>query len=134
MAAIAKSGTPSLSTMLPGGNCYVGSDLVAGEAIAAGDACQITTTGKVIKSTGAAANQAARVHGFAAGAAALNEPVTLMTDVDFHYTTGATPGIPVYLSGATAGGIDTAASTGGTAPIGFVLKDGARIRLFSSRY
>jgi hypothetical protein len=134
MAAVAKSGTPSPSTMIPGGNCFVGSDMKAGEAIAAGDACQITTTGKVIRSTGAAANQAARVHGFAAAAAALNEAITLLTDMDFHYGSGLTPGIPVYLSGTTAGGLDTAASTGGTAPIGFVLKDGARIRLFGSRY
>jgi hypothetical protein len=133
MAAVAKSGTPSLATMLPGGNCFVGSNLKAGEAIAAGDACQITTTGRVIRSTGAAANQAAKVHGFAAAAAASGEAVTLLTDVEFHYGSGMTPGIPVYLSGTAAGGLDTAASTGGTAPIGFAV-DATRVRVFGSRY
>ena len=133
MAAISKSGTPSVCTMLPGGGNYVGSNLVANAAIAAGDACYILSTGKVALATGAAANAAARVIGFAAAAAAAGEPVTLMDNVDWYYGSGLTPGIPVYLSGSTAGGIDTATSTGGTAPIGYTL-DATRIRLWSARY
>ena len=133
MAAISKSGTPSLATTAPGGEAWVGSGLKAGEDIAAGDACYIKSDGKVWKSTGAAANAAAKVNGFAAKAAKAGEAVTLLRNVDLNYGSGLTPGIMVYLSGTTAGGLDTAASTGGTAPIGFVI-DATRIRLTGSTY
>lgn len=133
MAAVAKSGTPSLATMIPGGGNFVGSNLKAGAAIAAGDACYIASTGLVHPSTGAAANAAAKVRGFAAAAAASGEAVTLLTDVDFHYGSGMTPGIDVFLSAATAGALSDVATTGGTAPIGFAL-DATRLRLFQSRY
>lgn len=132
MAAVAKSGTPSLSTPLPPRSQQI-AGLKAGEALAAGDACYIASTGLVMKSTGAAANAAAKVRGFAAEACAINEAVTLFFDVNFYYGAGLTPGIDVFLSGTTAGGLDTVASTGGTAPIGFAV-DATRIHLMQSRY
>lgn len=133
MAAVAKSGTPSLSSVLPPQNCQL-AGLLAGTAIAAGDACYIdATTGRVLLSTGAAANAAAQVHGYAAEGAASGEAVTLFFDVNFRYGAGLTPGTRLYLSGTTAGGLDTAVSTGGTAPIGFVV-DATRVHLWQSRY
>jgi hypothetical protein len=132
MAAITKSGTPSLTTVLPGAGHRVGSGLLAGEAIAAGDPCYIKNDGKAWLATGAAANAAAKVAGFAAVAAAVGEAVTLYTDVEFRYGSGLTPGAQVFL-GATAGALADAASTGGTAPIGLVV-DATRIRVWSARY
>src|SRR4051812_47797912 len=109
MAAIAKSGTPSLCSTLPPQSQQLAGNFRAGEALAAGDACYIKSDGLVWKSTGAAANAAAKVRGFAAEACAVGEAVTLFFDVNFWYTSGATPGIDVYLSGTTAGGLDTVA-------------------------
>jgi hypothetical protein len=131
MATIAKSGTPSLSSVLPPANCKI-SGLLAGEAIAAGDPCYIKSDGKVWLSTGAAANAAAKVDGFAAQAASVGEGVTLVFDVNIRYGAGMTPGARVYL-GATAGILSDAATTGGTAPIGFVV-DATRIHVWQSRY
>lgn len=136
MAAIAKSGTPSLASVLPPQNDQIRG--IAGEAIAAGDACYLTSTlvngqPTVMKSTGAAANAAAKVRGFAAEAAAAGEAVTLLFNVTFRYGAGLTAGADIYLSGTTAGGLDSAASTGGTAPIGFVV-DATRVYLVQSRY
>lgn len=132
MAAISKSGTPSLASVLPPANQKI-SGLLAGEALAAGDACHIKADGLVWRSTGAAANAAARVDGYAAQATATGEAVTLFFDVNFRYGAGLTPGARVYLSGTVAGGLDDAASTGGTQPLGFVV-DSTRIRLWQSGY
>ena len=127
MADIAKSGTPSLATTLPGPENTIGG-LLAGEAIAAGDACYVKSDGKIWRATGAAANAAAVVNGFAAKAADSGAAVTLLRDVTFHYGASLTPGARYYLSGATAGALADAASTGGTSPIGFAV-DTTRIRL-----
>lgn len=131
MSTVAKSGTPSLSSVLPPANHKI-SGLLAGEAIAAGDACYIKNDGLVWKSTGTAANAAAKVRGFAAQAAAVGEAVTLYWGVNFRYGAGLTPGADVFLS-ATAGLLDSAATTGGTAPIGFCV-DATRIFLTQSSY
>ncbi len=131
MATIAKSGTPSLASVLPPQNCQI-AGLLAGEAIAAWDACYIKSDGKVWRSTGAAANAAAKVDGWAAEACAVGEAVTIFWDVTARYATGLTPGARYYLS-ATAGAIDDAATTGGTAPVAFAV-DAVRIRFLQSRY
>jgi hypothetical protein len=133
VADIAKSGTPSICTAVPCPAHTVANGITAGEALAAGDACRIHTDGKAYKATGAAANASAVVAGFAAKAAALNGAVTLYTDLEWHYGSGMTPGTRIYLSGAVAGAIADAASTGGTAPIGQVI-DATRVRLWASRY
>lgn len=133
MATVAVSGTPSLATPVPCPAHRVGSGFLAGEAITAGQPCYIKASdGKVYVSTGAAANAAAKVDGFAAQATAAGEAVTLLTDVDFRYGAGMTPGTRLYL-GATAGILADAASTGGTGVVGIVL-DATRIRVWSGRY
>lgn len=117
MAAFAKSGVPSLASLVPpSGNRITG--LLAGEAIAAGDACYISATdGLVYRSTGAAANAAAVVDGFALVATAVGEAVTLIYGVHIRYGASQTPGAFLFLSGTVPGGLDTATSTGGTVPI-----------------
>lgn len=133
MADVAKSGTPSLSTVVPCPAHHI-SGLEAGEALAVGDACYIKASdGKVYKSTGAAANAAAKVDGFVLQAAAAGDGVSLYFDVNVRYGSGLTPGARYYLSGATAGALADAASTGGTAPVAFAI-DATRIRVLQSRY
>jgi hypothetical protein len=94
------------------------SGLVAGEAIGATDACYIKAAdGMVYKSNGTAANAAAKVDGFAAQAAAAGQGVTLFgRGLRMGYGTGLTIGALYYLA-ATAGRLDTAATTGGTVAI-----------------
>jgi hypothetical protein len=130
MAQIAKSGTPSLATVTTQMNSLSG--LIAGEAIAAGDACYIKSDGKAWLATGTAANAAAKVYGYACQAASVGEAVTLAYDVRFRYGAGLTPGAQVFLS-ATAGTLSDVATTGGTAPIGVVV-DATRIHLWQARY
>lgn len=133
MAAVAKSGTPSLCSQTPGREHQI-SGLLAGEAIAAGDACYIKAAdGLVWLSTGAAANAAAKVRGFAFTAAAVGEAVTLYKNVNFYYGAALTPGADLFLSAATPGALSDVATTGGTAPIGFVI-DATRVHLGESKY
>ncbi|MGI8475522.1 MAG: hypothetical protein ACR2OO_04015 [Thermomicrobiales bacterium] len=132
MAAVAKSGTPSLSTRVPGPeHSIIG--LVAGEDIAACDACYIAAGGTVFRSTGAAATPPADVVGFAPVAASSGEAVSLYFGVNFRYGTALTPGTKLYLSGAVAGGLDTVASVGGTSWVGRVI-DATRVHVRASTY
>jgi hypothetical protein len=132
MAAIASSGTPSLASVLPPQSQQI-AGLLAGEALSAGMPCYIKASdGKVYKSNGTSANAAAKVDGWAAEACATGEAVTLFFDVNFRYGAGMTPGARVYLA-TTAGTLEDAATTGGTAPIGFVV-DATRIHVWQSRY
>jgi hypothetical protein len=131
MAEIAKSGTPSLASVQPPQSQQI-AGLRAGEALAAGDACRVNAAdGLVYRSSGAAATAAANVHGYAAEACASGEAVTLFHDVTFRYGAGLSPGTSYFLSGVTAGALADAASTGGTAPLGFAV-DATRIRLRQS--
>src|SRR5215204_7666220 len=112
MALISKSGTPSLASPYPdGGNVLRG--LLAGEAIAAGDVIYVASDGTIMRSNGTAATAPAVGGWIAAGAAASGEACTGFKNVSFHYGSGLTPGAPYYV-GATAGRLDTAATTGGT--------------------
>lgn len=125
MALIAKSGKPSLASPLPtGGDLIRG--LKAGEAIDAGDICYIHTDGTVMRSNGTAATAAAVGFGIAAGTTSQGEAVTLYRGVAFHYGAGLTPGAPYYV-GATAGRLDTAATTGGTVVVARAI-DATRIQ------
>ena len=101
---------------------------IAGEALAAGDACYVKSDGLIWRSVGAAA----KVRGFAPTLINVGEPVSLIFNVSVNYGSGLTPGADVFL-GTGAGTLDTAATTGGTAPIGFV-EDATRIYLYQSRY
>lgn len=132
MALITKatSPVPSLSSLTPPqGDQF---QLDAGEAIAAGDLCYIASDGTAMLSNGTSANAAAKCVGFAAKAAASGAPVTLYRNQRMHYASGMTPGAQLYV-GTTAGRIDTAATTGGTAPIGFVI-DATRVYIHGSHY
>jgi hypothetical protein len=125
MALISKSGTPSLASPLPtGGDLIRG--LLTGEAVTAGDVCYIASTGLVMLSNGTSANAAAVGFGIAAGDAALGEAVTLYRNVSMHYGAALTPGAP-YFVGATAGRLDTAATTGGTVVVARAI-DATRIQ------
>lgn len=116
MAALTKSGTPSLSTALPC-NAHKTPDLVAGEAIAAGDACYIKGADKKAWLALGDAAATSIVAGFAAAAASAGEAVTLLRGVRMKYAAGMTAGTPYYLSATVGGGLDTTASAYGVVPI-----------------
>ena len=133
MAEIAASATPSLASVEPPANNRI-TGLVAGAVLRAGDACYIAAAdGKVYPSTGAAVAAAAKVHGWAAMAAAINDGITLFMDVNLRYGAGLTPGAAYFLSGTNPGGIADVASVGGTGIIAFAV-DATRLRVLLSRY
>lgn len=88
-------------------------DLLAGENIDVAAPCYIKSSdGKVYMSNGTAANEAAETIGFAARAAKSGQPITVVgKGARFRYGSGLTPG-DKYFIGATAGRLDTAATTG----------------------
>lgn len=128
MAAVPKSGTPSYSSLAPPqSSSIVG--LLAGEIIDDGDACYIKASdNKVWKATGAAANEAARVAGFAFVKTYVDDAITLVCEGNFRYGAGLSPGASYFLSGTTAGGLDTIASTGGIKVVAQAI-DATRIRI-----
>jgi len=133
VAEVSKSGTPSLATVNPGAEHRI-TGLLAGEALAAGDACRINAAdGRVYRASGAAAGANAKVRGFAAVATAVGEAVTLFHDVNVRYGAALSPGADLFVSGVTAGALADVASIGGTGAIGYVI-DATRIRVFASRY
>jgi hypothetical protein len=132
MATLSKSGVPSLATINPGVEHQPGKGLLAGEAIAAGDLCYIKNDGKIWRSIGTSANAAAKCVGIAAKAADSGQPITIFRGVSFNYGASLTPGASLYVSG-TAGAIDDAATTGGTAPVG-VVEDATKIFIHGSAY
>ena len=85
------------------------SKLIAGEAIAKGQACYIKgSDGKAYKASAAADTEAAKVVGLAPDAAEAGEPVSLYAAPSiWDYSTGMTPGTPLYLSQTAAGGFAT---------------------------
>lgn len=131
MAAVTLTGTPSLTTTLPCPAHHI-SGLLAGEALDAGNLVYIKSDGKVWKSNGTSANAAAKVDGIVMVATAVGEAASVYNDVNVRYGAGLTPGARLYLS-TTAGLIVDATTTGGTAPIGFVI-DATRVRIHGSRY
>lgn len=131
MAQIAKNGIPSLCSLLPNG-ADVLAGLIAGEDLGALDACYIKSDGLVWKSNGAAANAAAKVHGYAPKATKAGQAITLHKNIRAEYGTGLIPGTTIYLS-ATAGTLSDAATVGGTGTIGFVVS-ATRVYLDISHY
>lgn len=135
MAVISKSGTPSLATLEPGYEHQI--PCVAAEDIAAFDACYISGVAgngqpRVMRSDGTAANALAKVHGYAAAAAKSGEAVTLYDKVRVRYGAGLTPGGNVFLM-STPGALSDAATTGGSAPIGYILS-ATDLMLWASNY
>ena len=100
------------------------SGLIAGEDINVGAPCYIKAAdGKIYNSNGVAANEAAKVDGFAPRNAKAGQALTLFgKGARFRWSTGLTPGQNLFL-GATAGGLDTAATTGGLVAIARAIND-----------
>lgn len=95
----------------------VSGDLYAGEALDAVAACRIASDGLVYMSNGTANDANARFNGFTPVAVAIGEVVTLYRiGARFRYGTGLTPGNQFFVA-ATAGRLDTAATTGGLVAI-----------------
>jgi hypothetical protein len=124
---------PAPDTLLSPSGHRVG-PLVAGEALGALAPCYIKASdGLVYQSVGSAVAPAAKVHGYALNSTVLGGQVYLCYDfVAYYAASGLTPGAFVYL-GTAAGTLDTAVTTGGTAPIGLAL-DGQRVLLKQSTY
>jgi hypothetical protein len=131
MAALAKSGTPSLCTDTPCDANRIG-PLLVGEDIGAGDACYVKSDGKWWKSNGAAGQTtAAEVDGYAPTAAkvAQRQTLTCYRNCNFRYGAALTPGARYFLSETVTGGLQTTVATSAQAKaIGFAVDD-TRIRL-----
>lgn len=131
MAAITKIAAPSLASLEPQqGDTITG--LVTGEAVTAFDACYIKSDGKIWLATGAAADAAAFVRGYASRAAAAGQPVTLYRECRVEYGTGLTPGTNVFLSAATPGALADALGAHAPNAVGYVV-DATRIQLWDTR-
>lgn len=94
----------------------ISDDLVAGEDLGSATSivtpCYIKSDGKVYMTNATATGEAARLAGFTARFTKTGEPVTLFgIGTKFEYATGLTPGASLFL-GATAGRLDTVATTG----------------------
>lgn len=115
MALVSKATDAAMDTATGQFAPQIAGDLYAGEALGAVDACYIKgSDGKVYKSNGTALNEAAKFDGFTPCAYSAGEAVTLFgVGARFRYATGMTPGADLYVA-TTAGGLDTAATTGGT--------------------
>lgn len=98
--------------------------LMAGENLDIVAPCYIKAAdGKVYMSNGTAANEAAKFHGFTPRATLAGQPVTLYAlGARFGYGSGLTPGAKYYI-GATAGRLDTAATTGDAVGVAFAVTD-----------
>lgn len=95
----------------------VSGDLYAGEALDAVAACRIAADGLVYMSNGTANDVNGRYTGFTPVAVPIGEAVTLYRlGARFRYGTGLTPGAQYFVA-ATAGRLDTAATTGGLVSI-----------------
>lgn len=95
----------------------ISGDLYAGEALDAVAACRVAADGLVYMSNGTANDANARFTGFTPRAVAAGQPVTLYRlGARFRYGSGLTPGA-LYFVAATAGRLDTAATTGGLVAI-----------------
>lgn len=130
MANVSKTGTPSLSTPAPRPPETL-TGLLAGEALAAGDAVYIKTSdGKLWIATGAAVAEAAEAIGLVCAPASADEAVTVAlfgSGLMFAYgpnIAGAATaaGTPLFLG--TGGLLADAATTGGLVAVAWVAGDG----------
>lgn len=99
-------------------------DLLAGEDIDVGAPCYIESSSGLLKmSDGTAATEPAEIVGFAASPASTGQPVTVFgKGARFRYGSGLTPGNILFIA-ATAGRLDTAATTGDAIGVAQVLSD-----------
>lgn len=114
--------SPSLATTLVPASNMLG-PYYAGEAIAAGAPCYIKASdSKVYNSNGTAATAPAKVDGWCVKDTEIGRPITLYYHVVLTYgtPTSPAPGVRLFVS-ATAGSLDDAATTGGTASVATAL-------------
>lgn len=102
----------------------ISGDLIAGEDLLAIAPCYIKNSdGLVYMSNGTAANEAAGFDGFTARAVKAGQACTLHGIGNrFRYAAGLTPGAKLYI-GATAGRLDTAATTGDAVGVARAIND-----------
>jgi hypothetical protein len=133
MAEVTRVTTNSLASLLPDPSQKI-TGLVAGEVLTPGDAVYIKgSDGRVYKSSGAAATEAAHVDGWVLLDSSIGDPCTPVHDLNLEYGSGLTPGTRYFLSAANPGKLVDAASTGGVAPVAFAV-DSRRIHVWQSRY
>lgn len=118
MALVTRASTASMDAGTAMFAAQLAGDLIAGEALDAVAACYIKASdGKVYMSNGTALNEAAKFDGFTPRAYSAGEAVALYAaPARFSYGSGLTPGADLYVA-ATAGRLDTAATTGGVRPV-----------------
>lgn len=123
MALVTRSGDESIDAASGGFAPQVSDGLKAGEALDAVAPCYIKQSdGLVYMSNGTAANEAAGFDGVTPKAYSVGQPVTLFgVGAKFKYGSGLTPGAKLYI-GATAGRLDTAATTGDAVGVAKVVK------------
>lgn len=103
-------------------------DLIAGEDLDPAAPCYIKNSdGKVYMTNATAATEPAKVFGFTARAVKSGQAVTLFGQgTRFKYGSGLSVGATLY-AGATAGRLDTAATTGDAVGVAFVHANGKDI-------
>ena len=114
MAAVTKASDAHIDANTAMYAGHLAGDLVAGEDLTACAFCYIKTDGLVYMTTGAAATEVSRLAGVTPKAVKTGQVVDLLSaPLRMRYAaSGLTPGALLYLS--TAGGLDTAATTGDT--------------------
>jgi hypothetical protein len=108
---------PDIATQTPPAAMQL-TGLLAGEAIGAGDACRINSSGLIVRSVQSAVDLLAATNviiGFAAATVRAGDCVTLYHDIDINYSPDVIPGQRYYLSSAVPGGLDTAPAIEGQA-------------------
>jgi hypothetical protein len=123
MAAVTKIASASMDAST-GMFAVQTTDLIAGEDLAAVDACYIKTSdGKVYRSLGTSDVEAAEFVGFVPRATKLGQPCTLFSiGARFRYGTSLSPGAVLFV-GLTAGALADAVTAGGRTPIARVIDD-----------
>lgn len=124
MAVVTKAAAASMDASTGMFAGQISGDLYAGEALGAVAPCYIKAAdGKVYQSNGTAATEPAKFDGFTPCAYAAGDAVALYNvGARFQYGAGLTPGTDLYVA-ATAGALDTAATTGGVRPVARVIND-----------
>lgn len=135
MAEVTRTGVPTPVNVLAVQQHSI-TGLLAGEALAGGDAVYIKASdGRVYKASGAAANEAASCKGFAAKVASAGEAMTILRNgVHLAYGpnvsgTPSNPGARLYLSSTVPGNLADAATTGDGVGVCFVIDTDGRIEI-----
>ena len=97
--------------------------LIAGANLVVGPCYIKAADGLVYNSDGTAANEAAKIDGFCWRAALAGQPITLLAKgARLRWGSGLTPGQDLFIA-AVAGGLDSAATTGGTVAVARAIND-----------